>query len=484
MRGLLVLILAVAGACLAVDPDWQGASVGDVIGGSGATTNGETSLDSGGSDTGTDGDADGPDEGDEVASSDDGDSGEPPLDPLPADCGDLPALGAEAIIVGPQDNEALHEIIGDAAEGATIALEPGSYPRAGLPPIIIRAASVSLRSTTGIAADVVLDGGNTDLNQLIRIAANDTLIADITLQGVLGDLVFIRPDDTDVARPSLYRLVLRDALNTKVRVHGAQRRQAWVDGGVIACTVFEMTDAFRETQTDCSSMAAIRVAGGADWVVRDNRIHGHWCRSPTYAVIVFDNGARDVRIFRNRLTDNHRGILIGGENITTPRPADGTPCGESSIGGWGAIGGVVENNVIWVGDPALAATDPEYPADSMLGFWHVCGGAAVHNTIVNDLTIFNAIEWRFADTSVTISNNLTTGEFQARNGGFASGLEANVTLAPFSEFVAPLRLDFHLAQDSVAIDAGHIVPGLFTATDYDRNARIGAPDLGAYERAP
>ncbi|MEM6995176.1 MAG: choice-of-anchor Q domain-containing protein [Myxococcota bacterium] len=482
MRRSLALTALVASGCLAVEPTWQGASMSGQAGGStdGTGSDGGTTAGPGDSDSGSgSGDGEGS-AGDGSEST--GDDGGPPTDALPADCGDLPPVPADAIVVSPDDNATLAEIIGDAPAGSTIALEPGTYDRSGLPQIFINAPNITLRSTTAAATDVVLDAGGGPLEHVIRVMADDVLIADLTIENNSGTLIFIRPEDEVISRPSFYRLILNDAGDNKIEVRASLGAGGWVDDGVIACCEFGMSDTFRDAQTDCTDVGAIRVQGGADWIVRDNLVQDHWCTTPTYAVIAFDNGARDTQVVRNRMLDNYRGILIGGDEPDSPRVMSEPGCGPSPVAGWGHVGGLVENNVIWVGEPQLEVIDPVNSADSMISFWRTCGAAAIHNTIVTEVPIFNSIEWRWPETSVTIANNLATNDMQARDGAFAIGVASNTTDAALSEFVQPAQQDFHLAPGAAAVDAGNVVAGLPSLSDYDGNPRVGAPDLGAYER--
>jgi len=471
------------------------AVVGGLLGGPGCLVQDAEWLGPADTEQASDGSGDGPTSGtpdDDDDDDDDADGGGDggggsriPSDSLPADCVALPALPDDAIVVGPQDNAMLATIVAQAPAGATIALQPGTYDRSSTGPITITNAGVTLRGASGEPLDVVLDGGRASGDNLLWIAADDALVADLTLTstGSGGGLIGIEPTDVTINRPRFYRLALRDTPNAAIDVRPSlSDTPAWTDEGVIACSNFELTPSYRETLTDCTSVGAVRARGSNDWIIRDNTIEGHWCPgSPAYAVIAFDNASRNTVVMRNRILNVFRGILLGGDTPFSPRPWDDTPCGPSLAEFWGHIGGLVVNNVIYVGDPEMAVADPTYPADSMISFWRVCGGAALHNTVINEVELFNSIEWRYAETSVTVANNLVTTDLMARDGAFAFGVGLNGVGIALSEFADAAALDFHLAPTSTAIDAGYLVPGLFIDSDIDRRPRDGFVDLGADE---
>ena len=467
------IALASAGCpfgCLVQDAEWLGPA--DTEGASGGSDDSAAT-------------ADDDDDDDDDGGGDGGGGSRIPTDSLPADCVALPPLPDDAIVVGPEDNAMLTTIVGQAPAGATIALQPGTYDRSSTGAIIISSPNVTLRGVSGEPLDVVLDGGRTSGDYMLRIAADDALVADMTFIGTgpSGGIVGIQPSGAPINRPRFYRLGLRDTSNAAIDVRASGTdTPAWSDEGVVACSAFELTPSYRETLTDCTSVGAIRVRGGNDWIVRDNSIEGHWCPGlPTYAAIAFDNAAHDTVVMRNRLTNVYRGILLGGDTPLGPRPTDDTPCGPSLADFWGHIGGLVVNNMIYVGDPAMAAGSPDQPADSMISFWRVCGGAALHNTIVNEVELFNSIEWRYAETSVTVANNLVTSDMMSREGAFAFGVGLNGVGVSLSEFNNPAALDFHLVPTATAIDAGYLVPGLFIDSDFERRPRRGFVDLGADE---
>ena len=467
------LLLLVTSGCLVQDPEWEppadtDASASGATSGSAGATSGvdmSTTADTA-SGSGSDSDSEGET------------TGVVPDPEIPEGCEPLGELPADAIVVGPADNATLDAVIEGAAAGSTIALEPGTYDRAGQPILFIETDGITLRSTTGNPEDVVLDGGREGTSRLIGVLADNVTLAEFTVQNSNSNLVEIGgPPGIVLSKPVIYRLRFINSTDAYLDV-GAEDR-GWTDDGQVACSTFEMTAEFREATPDCSGLGAIRLSGAARWVVRDNTMDGFWCASGSYATLVADLGSSDTRVVRNLLRNNHRGILLGGENTGQGRPEpSGDTCGTPDGATWGHVRGEVINNVIWVDDPAIPNLD------SMMGFWHVCAGVAAHNTSYVTLPTFNGIEWRYPDTSVTIANNLISTTLQERNEAVALGVDTNLSGATAADYVDAPAGDFRLAGDSVARDAGIAVPGTPVPRDYDGEARVGRPDVGAFEFQP
>ncbi|MGH1342743.1 MAG: hypothetical protein ACRBN8_14375 [Nannocystales bacterium] len=475
MRRCSLLFSALSGCllyagCLVQDPAWEPPAETDGL----PPTDGPQSSSEGTSAVSS-----------ETGANTDGATGAVPGDELPIDCLPLPDIPADAIIVSPADNPSLDTVFSEAAPNTTIALEPGTYDRAGQPALVLSADGVTVRSTTGDPDDVVLTGGSSETAALVSVQASDVLLAEFTIQDSSEVLVEIGVEDVVLQRPRIYRMVLRDSLRTKLSVGNGVAR--WTDDGEVACSTFARSDTFRENLTDCGGASALRISGGARWSVRDNLIEGHWCSTFSFATLAVDRGSRDTVVERNILRNNFRGILLGGDNIDAgrPEPADDT-CGVPDGPSWGHIRGVVVNNLTWVDDPAMAGAIPGLGTDldSMLGLWHACGAVAVHNTSYVTLTTFNGIEWRYPDTTATIANNLVSTELASRNGALALGVDTNVIGVDASEFIDAAGGDFRLAASSTAIDAGIVIPAVLVPEDFNRNKRTDQPDLGAFETQP
>ena len=114
-----------------------------------------------------------------------------------------------------------------------------------------------------------------------------------------------------------------------------------------------------------------------------------------------------------------------------------------------------------------------------------CGDDAsvLHNTVVSSESaggFFSSIDYRFANTDVTIRNNIVRRITQ-RNGASAT-VDHNLEGAHLDLFMDPPAGDLHLVDSaSAAIDQGVIDAD--AGLDIDGEPRDeGAPDLGCDER--
>jgi len=400
-------------------------------------------------------------------------------DPLPAGCEPLPPPD-DAIAVTPADAAMLDDIIASAPAGATIELADGVYDRSGIGELSITTPGLTLRSASRDPASVVLDGAMTT-DVIVRIAADDVTIADLTLRRATAHLVLVQPTDAPILRPRLHRLVLQDSIDEQLYVaYATTPAPAFVDDGEVACSRFEVTDAHRDAVAADCRLGGIRANATDGWHVHDNRFTGHWCRAGVLAAgtLRFVDGSRDTVVERNTLLDCQRGIGFGGEGTTEARAYADNPCTPGMY--WGHIGGVIRNNTIWIGEPEAGPA-----SDSMIYAWWTCDAGIFHNTVVGLVDIFNSIEYRFDRTTVRVANNLATHVIMARDGGTAQLVDTNVQTAELGLFVDPILADLHLrATADAAIDRGAPLSADAVADDFEGDPRDELPDLGADELVP
>ena len=107
------------------------------------------------------------------------------------------------------------------------------------------------------------------------------------------------------------------------------------------------------------------------------------------------------------------------------------------------------------------------------------GTRVLHNTIIHPDTAFASISHRFANTLVTLENNLVRS-IRARDGSSASG-DSNLEGAADALFVDVAGHDLHLVPGAAAaIDQG--VPLDDAGNDIDDEPHTeGPPDVGADE---
>jgi hypothetical protein len=401
-------------------------------------------------------------------------------------CEALPALPADAVIVPAGSTvAAINDAIASAAIDGVVALEPGTY-QVRAQPIVLDRVGVTLRSTTGDAADVVIDGGDT-AETLVRMRQSFTTLAGLTLDGSALRGVSIG-GDANIERITLTHLQLVDLVRVGVMSIEAPVDGQYSDAIEIACSRFRITEERRVGLADlCPGFAAINVDSSRDSVVRDNVFSDYFCDMfGTGAVTVrFTAGSRDTIVERNRFLNHFRAVIFGGEDpalVTTPaRVYADDPCGG---GYWGHIGGIARNNLFWNGSDAILASAPGTGTrtDSSISFWTTCNGAAYHNTVISLMDpdeIFAGIEWRWPTTTVEVVNNLVTDTLTQREGAVLTVGAGNLELANPNEVVDPLGGDLHLAPTAQARGGGVPLPDV--TEDFEGDVRGEPPDVGADE---
>jgi hypothetical protein len=395
-----------------------------------------------------------------------------------------PPAAAARFDIDPSRAADLDELLANAGSGAVFMLADGVYDRAGQPTIGIKVPGVSLRSASGNASAVVIDGGG-DATDLLTILADDVTIGELTLRGSATRLIAVGGAAATILRPTLHDLRLQDAGGPKLEVLADFEQSAFVDDGVVSCSVFSTSDRAREAQASCDQATAIAAQAAAGWVVRDNLFVGHWCpQAAAHAAVQLRAGASDTVIERNVFRDNYRSLVLGSDPGMDPsvRPDADGGCIEGST----HFGGVVRNNLLWVGGEGLSLSTPgPTAADSMIAVWSACGVAVQHNTLVNLFPIAAGIEHRFATTSGAINNNLLTDVIVSRDSSTTIVLGGNVSGASPSFFAGVGRADLHVVEGAVAVvDRG--LPSLMppVVVDFEGQPRDALPDVGADELVP
>lgn len=408
----------------------------------------------------------------------DADGGAAP--PTPVSCDPLPAATGPTITVTPSQADDLPGIVAGAATGTTILLEDGTYRSTrgseGERRINFRTAGVTLRSASGDAGAVVLDGEYAT-NELIFVQADDVTIAEITLTHAVDHLVHVTGDGaTTIGGTRLYGVRFLDAGEQFVKVNGSGGG-GFADDGRLECSYFELTDAGRpnveRTPGGCYT-GGIDAHSGRGWVVARNTFVGIYCAGEGLAehAIHFWSQSRDTLVENNVIVDCARGIGFGLSQTEERRTYPDDPY--SGIRPISHFDGVIRNNVVY-------AEIPWY--DTGVELQRARGAEVHHNTVVStpDATgFFSSIDYRFDTTEVSIRNNLTR-RITMRDG--ASGtVEANLEDTPLTLFVDAAGRDFHLVDGaSAAIDQGVALPNAGLDMDGESHDN-GPPDLGADER--
>lgn len=396
----------------------------------------------------------------------------PGCDPLP------PATGA-VIEVGPAQVAELQGIVGNAVTGDTILLEDGTYDLNGAY-LQFTTPGVTLRSKSGNREMVVLDGGYASA-EIAAVGASDVTIADITLARAFYHPIHVSPaGDADITNTLIYNVHVIDPGQQAIKINSNGSPLRYSDNGVVACSRIELTDAGRPQVTDCytGGIDAHRAQG---WRIHDNTIEGFWCDAglSEHGIHLW-TGSRDTLIERNVLIDNARGIGLGLGDATDGRTYGDGPCvGVPNIGHYG---GMIRNNAVFVGDAALFAS--QFGFDVGISLEQACETSVLHNTVVSTQAPYSSIEWRFGNTTATLTNNLVSHNLRERDGATGT-LAGNLEDAPLTLFVDAPSGDLHLAAGAAqAIDQGTPVPAGLVDDDIDGEPRDSAPDIGADEWIP
>lgn len=374
--------------------------------------------------------------------------------------------------------------VNTAVAGTTILIADGTYNLGQNGYYLwIDTVNITLRSLSGNRESVILDD-NYSQTEIITIAASNVTIADLTIKRAgTHPIHVVSTDSSDVSNTLIYNVHIIDPGQQAIKINPHAAKVNFTDNGVVACSTLELTDSGRAKVIEINGSC---YTGGVDghqsrgWVVRDNIIKGFWCgQGLSEHGVHFWTGSRGTTVERNSFIDNARGIGFGLRENGSGRTYPDDPCA-GATGYVAHYDGIIRNNVIFASSSSLFAS--EYGADGGIALAQACGAQVLHNTIAFTQAPFAAIEWRFANTSAGIINNLTTHNLMNR-GGFAD-LSGNLSEQPLLLFVDGENGDLHLAESAAAaIDQGTPVLDGTCGDDYDGYSRpAGAGvDIGADE---
>jgi hypothetical protein len=399
--------------------------------------------------------------------------------------GACPALPTPAGSIVTVDSETgLWNAVNNASQGTTILISDGTYNLGQNGYYLwVDTPNVSLRSASGDRERVVLDD-NYAGSEIITITASNVTIADLTIMRAgTHPIHVVSSDSGDTLGTLIYNVHIIDPGQQAIKINPHAAKVHFADGGVVACSTIELTDAGRVKVWDINSSC---YTGGVDghqsqgWVIRDNTIKGFWCpQGLAEHGVHFWTGSRDTVVERNRFIDNARGVGFGLLESGSGRTYADDPCPGAS-GYVGHYDGIIRNNFIFANRTELFAS--EYGADCGIALAQACGAQALHNTATFTDTPFAAIEWRFANTDVSLLNNLVTHNLMDRGG--SASLSGNLSNQPLSLFVDSDHGDLHLDSTAgAAIDQGVPVPSGICSDDFDGQTRPAgsARDIGADE---
>jgi hypothetical protein len=387
-----------------------------------------------------------------------------------------PASGA---LVNVSSVNQLVNAVNSAVSGATILIADGTYNLNGNY-LRIDTPNVTLRSASGNREAVILDG-NYQTTEIVQVVASNVTVADLTLREAYYHPIHVSTESGATLNTLIYNVHIVDPGEQAVKINPGGGGY-YTDNGQIACSHIELTDAGRPQIRNNCYTGGVDAHQSRGWTIRDNLIEGFWCSAglSEHAIHAW-TGSRDTLVERNMLVDNARGVGFGLGQSDTGRTYPDNPCPAAS-GSVGHYGGTVRNNMLFASRAELFTSDSGFDCGICLA--QACNAQVLHNTVVSTQAPFSAIEWRFSNTSVELTNNLVSHNLRPRDG--ASATQAgNLANAPLTLFANPAGGDLHLAAGaSAAIDQGAALAGGACDDDIDGDQRPDGParDIGADER--
>ena len=377
----------------------------------------------------------------------------PPAPPLPPPTGHVVSVSTVA---------ELESAVGALTSGTTILVQPGTYALTQTLAIGGGVTGVALRGATNDRNDVVLlgSGMNTPgVNIAVQCRdAQNVLVANLSIGEVLWHPLQLQGEQ-GCDGVHLYNLRLFDAGEQFVKGTVDFADPNGVDNGIVEYCLIEYTvigpaDGYTN---------GVDIHNGNGWIIRYNLFRN--IRVPQGApttlgpAVLMWSGSSNTICDSNTFLECERAIAFG------LGPQSGFPHSHS--------GGLICNNFVYRQTPVQV--------DTSINVWDSPGTKVLHNTVIQNGTFPNAIEYRFAGTTgVVIENNLTDGAIQARDG--ATGTVAgNLTTATPDFFLDAPAGDLHLLPTAPSLDQGLVLADC--PADWDGEARpYGAGrDIGADE---
>jgi len=396
-------------------------------------------------------------------------------------CAPLGPSGGTAVTVGPSEADALVSMVRDAAPGTTFLLEDGTYTFSGGDEasrrLQIRAEGVTLRSASNDAEAVIIDGEYLT-NEILTVQASNATVAHVTITRAVDHPIHVTPGDAgDVVGTRLYGLRIIDGGEQFVKINPNGARDAYVDDGVVECSLFRMTDGGRpnvERDPGGCYTGGIDAHSARGWEVRNNRFEDIYCAGEGLAehAVHFWSASRDTVVENNVILGCARGVGFGLVESGATRDYDDDPY--PGVGYVGHYDGIIRNNVIF-------ADHAHY--DTGIELAQARGVRVYHNTVWSTdaaTGFFSSIDYRFTNTDAAIRNNVTRRITQ-RNGATGT-VDHNLEGVEASLFEDVGARDFHLAPGAdSAIDQGVELEGAGLDMDGEAHDAGEAPDIGADE---
>lgn len=388
-----------------------------------------------------------------------------------------------AVEVTPEDD--LQSVLQGISPGTEIRLTDGVYHITSN--LQIRVDSITLRSKNGDRSHVILDGnsGSGELDrarfvpEVVAVRASEVHLVDLTIRYAHDHAIHIAPPtDRPIHGCVMHNLHVYDCGQQLIKVNSNGNADAlyWADNGILEGSLLEFID--NSVMQDNGSYfytGGLDVHGGRGWVVRWNHFRNIEREGKLMEHAVhFWSRSRGTLVENNRFENVYRAIGFGMKQSPDGlvRTYD-DEAGESPY--YDHVEGVIRNNVIF----NKAGIHLETGVELM----NVLDVSVVNNTVYCVDDPFNAMEYRWPDTRVTMVNNLCSHRIMERNGAVATVFDNNITAAAENWFVNAPVGDLHLRETALeAIDKGKSVDAM--GVDIDGEQRGTPPDIGADEYSP
>ncbi len=371
------------------------------------------------------------------------------------------------------DSAGLEDALAQARAGDVVVLEPGVYPVTGLTCAATGTATqpIVVRARVPRSARILVSG-----HVGVLVSGDHWHFEDLRVEGVC-------PVDSDCDQGLS---VLGEGFELRgsiIRDFDRGVRGAWrslPDGGVLPAHrgLVERNDFdsshFRVTT---ATLSQVSVAGGDDWVIRDNFIVGLSFAAPgtstTYAVNVAAGGKRallerNVVLCRAATYDplvSEIGLGLGGGDVVGPPCAPvGVRCPADQTDA------VVRNNIV-VNCADVGIYVANSPATRVL-----------YNTLIEQYRV----DFRYPATTADATGNLLSSVLFAREGGTFTGSDnvANVALSTFDGYYAGWRAGDLRATGDVSSLRGLGAPRADVTDDVCGRPRpAGLRTIGAVEHS-
>jgi hypothetical protein len=317
----------------------------------------------------------------------------------------------------------------------------------------IIADSITVKSLSGNRDSVIIQGQGMGggVSHVFLVQGADFSVYDLTLGWMANHGIQIQGEQ-NADRPIISNIRFVDTYEQMLKVSAGG--STFCDSGQVEYCLFEYS----------AGIGPQYYIGGIDchrsrsWIVRNSVFR--YIRSPYGSIaehaIHFWNDSENTLVECNLIINCDRGIGFG-------------------LGSSQHIGGIVRNNMIY-------HDTTEGFADVGISLETCSDGQVYNNTVYQEHSYSNAIEYRFAaTTNAFIANNLTNRNIQARDG--ATGTDtSNVTNAQASWFVNISAGDLHMEYVAPSVvDQGIAITGLTHDFDGDTRPQGAGYDIGADE---